>query len=436
MWPGIGTSTSADSVQAAEGATSAAVRGSTAASGFSSIGEVAGSIGANRRASRDATRCCSGGGIGVRAEADAHSGGGASFPGDSVSDSSGSNGSATASFAAGSDCTGSCSTGMGTGGGGVTTTSSLARDERAFLGGQPVKLWGLRCNNALLSPAVTERFVNNLDNMAAHGINLISVALQGTNGGFPDVDAGPNAFTSDGRLIPSVGRRLERIVREADRRGMVVLVVLMMPRKDQLLRDEAAVRRAIEESGAFLQSRGLRNVMVTLFQEFHHPTRIDHDIFREPDGTAKKAKLTAWFEAVAPDIEVGIVPNHLNGSPVEYPGCDVMTIHEELPMPAHGFVVNTETPDEDCSGNEGQFTVQSKARLAKLWRTGKDEPRLAMLFRTTFVEDVRGVMGTGPNAEMGGDGTGEGDRGIRFFYTWSREHLGRWEYPRHVRHPQ
>lgn len=306
------------------------------------------------------------------------------------------------------------------------------RDGVACLGGQPVRLWGLRTNNALLSPAVTERLCNNLDNMAAHGINLVSVGLQGTNGGWPDVDAGPNAFTSDGRLIPAFARRLERVVRAADERGMVVLVVLMMPRKDQLLRDEAAVKRAVEESARCLESRGLRNVMVCLYQEFHHPTRIDHEIFREPSGPAKKALLASWWKAIAPGIEVGIVPNHLSGSAVDFPGCDVPMLHEEMPPPAQGFFVNAETADEDNSGNEGVFTKQSKARLEKLWAGQLALGRGAMLFRTCYAEDVRGRMGVGPNAEMGGDGRGESDRGIRFFFDWSRRNLGRWEYPKHV----
>src|SRR5690606_22862486 len=116
-----------------------------------------------------------------------------------------------------------------------------------------------------------------------------------------------------------------------------------------------------------------------------------------------------------------------------YPGADVHMIHEELPMPAQGYVVNTETPDEDSIGNEGVFTAQSRARLEAMWTKALAEERLAILFRTAYGEDVRGVMGTGPNAEMGGDGTGDSDRGIRFFYTWSREHLGRWVYPRHER---
>lgn len=315
----------------------------------------------------------------------------------------------------------------------LPTREFEVRGDRAFLGGEQVQLWGLRSNNALLSPAVTERLCNNLDNMAAHAINFLSIGLQGTHGGWPDVDAGPNAFTSDGKLIPAFARRLERVVREADRRGMVVLVTLMMPRKDQLLANEAAIQRAIEETAEFLERRKLRNVMANVLQEFHHPTRIDHEIFREPDGDAKKAKLTQWFKAKAPQIEVGIVSNHLNGSPALYPGCEIAMLHEEVPHPATGFVVNTETADEDLCGSEGTFTKQSKARLEAVWDRYASEPRTAMLFRAAYVEDVRGRQGVGPCPEMGGNGAGESDRGIAFFYRWSLQRFGRWEFPRHVK---
>lgn len=215
---------------------------------------------------------------------------------------------------------------------------------------------------------------------------------------------------------------------------MVVCVGVCSPRKDQLLRDEAAVKNAVESVARFLEARRLRNVMVNLYQEFHHPTRVDHEVFREPDGAAKKARLAQWWKAQAPAIEVGIVPNHLNGSAVDFPGCDIQMIHEELPIPEHGFVVNTETPDEDLSGNEGVFHAISKRHLEAVWtKYLAAAPRAAMLFRSCYAEDVRGRQGTGPNLEMGGDGKGEGDRGIRFFYDWSRERLGRWRYPNHVR---
>lgn len=308
------------------------------------------------------------------------------------------------------------------------------RDGLPHLAGEPLKLWGLRCNNALMSTAVTERLINNLDNMAAHGINLISVSLQGTNGGFPNVDAGPNAYTSYGKLIPAFGKRLEWLTREADRRGMVVCLVLFMPRKDELLRDVAAVERATEETGRLLTDRGLRNVFANLYQEFNHGVRSDHEIFREPDGAAKKARLTAWFKSVAPDVEVGVCPNHQTGSPVDYPGAEVMFFQEEMPIPDHGFAVNTETADRDASGHEGVFNKFHLASMQKEWETYRAaSPRVAMLFRSPYVEDVSGKQGTGPNYEMGGGGTGEADRGIRPYFDWLEANVGRWEFPNHVK---
>jgi hypothetical protein len=172
---------------------------------------------------------------------------------------------------------------------------------------------------------------------------------------------------------------------------------------------------------------------VNLYQEFNHPVRVDHDIFREPDGAAKKAKLTGWFKAVAPDIEVGICPNHQTGSVVDYPGCEVKLFHEAMPIPKDGFAVNMETADRDLSGNEGVFNAYHVASMEREWETYLHLPHAAMLFRSPYVEDVRGKQGTGPNFEMGGGGTGESDRGIAPYYLWLRENVGRWEYPQHVK---
>ncbi|MFO1003413.1 MAG: hypothetical protein U0936_24025 [Planctomycetaceae bacterium] len=307
------------------------------------------------------------------------------------------------------------------------------RDGRPYLGGQPIRLWGLRCNNALMSPAVTERLVNNLDNYAEHGINFISISLQGTNGGFPNVDAGPNAFTPDGRLIASFAKRTETVIREADKRGMLVCLVVMMPRKDELLVDEAAVRTAIQQTATLLESRKLRNVTVNLFQEFHHPTRIHHAIFREPDGDLKKSTLTGWFKEIAPGIETGICPNHLTGSSYDYPGCEVKFFQEEMAIPDVGFSINTETADRDATGHEGVFNRFHIASMEKEWRNYLDHPNSAMLFRSPYVEDVGGQMGTGPNFEMGGRGTGDKDRGVRHYFEWVQTNVGVWKFPTHIR---
>src|SRR5262245_31849798 len=54
------------------------------------------------------------------------------------------------------------------------------KDDRPFLGGKRVDLWGIRCGNALMSWAVTERHIRCFDNFIEHGINLIGVYIQGS----------------------------------------------------------------------------------------------------------------------------------------------------------------------------------------------------------------------------------------------------------------
>ena len=215
----------------------------------------------------------------------------------------------------------------------VPTREFEIRGDRAFLGGREVDLWGLRCGNALHSWTVTERHVRALDTMAAHGINLVGCYIQGSNGGWPDPDAGLNGFGRDGRLKPDVARRVEWLVRETDRRGMVVMVGLFSPRKDQELEGEEAVRRAVEEAGRFLDERKLRNVFVDLAHEFDHTARMDQPLFREPGGTEKKAKLAGWFKAAAPGIEVGVRPYEKSETADTYPGMDVRIIQKEMEIP-------------------------------------------------------------------------------------------------------
>ncbi len=306
------------------------------------------------------------------------------------------------------------------------------RNDRAYLGGEPVKLWGLRCGNALHSDAITERHIRNLDNMTAHGINLLGVYIQGSHGGWPNADAGTNGFTRDGRLKPEIGARLESLVRAADRHGMVVMVGLFTPRKDQAFYDEAAIRRAIEQAAGFLRDRGLRNVFVDIIHEYNHAERIDHEIFREPDGAAKKARLTAWFKAVAPDIEVGVCPTANSETADTYPGMDVRIIQKQMPIPDSGFVVNVETLRQDVYQNDGVFNQANRDYIFADCRRYRDAPNAAMLFHAAFIQGITNYSGSAPHAEMGGYGTGAKDRGVRFYYEWVRDNVGRWEYPRHV----
>ncbi len=305
------------------------------------------------------------------------------------------------------------------------------RGDRPFLGGEPVDLWGLRCGNALYSTAVTERHINNLDNMVAHGINLIGVYIQGANAGWPNPDAGLDGFRRDGRLKPEVAKRLEWLIREADRRGMVVLVGVLSPRKDQDLYDDAAIRRAIEETGRFLVRRKLKNVFVDLMHEFDQPDRIDHEILREPDGASKKAKLTKWFKDVAPDIEAGICPTVESDTADTYPGMDVRIIQKQAPIPSDGFVVNVETLRQDNFENDGVFNQGGIASILADCQRFLDAPNAVMLFHSAYCQGISNKSGTAPHPEAGGYGTGPTERGIRFYYDWVRDHVGRYEFPAH-----
>jgi hypothetical protein len=310
------------------------------------------------------------------------------------------------------------------------------RGDRPYLGGQRIDLWGIRCGNALMSDAVTERHVRCLDNMTAHGINCVGCYVQGSNGGWPDVNAGRDGFTPEGALRPEFARRLEWLIREADRCGMVVMVGVLSPRKDTDLKDEAALRRAVEETAKLLSRRNLRNVFVDLCHEYNAErirSRLDHDILHEPDGPAKKAKLTKWFKAFAPDVPAGVCPSWKTGTADSYPGMDVRIIQKGADVPDKGFVVNVETLREDTYDNDGVFTPEAKARMVATWEKYRGKPNAFLLFHAAYVQGITNKSGTAPHPEMGGDGTGPDDRGVRFYYEWVKENVGPYQYPQHAK---
>lgn len=306
------------------------------------------------------------------------------------------------------------------------------RNDRPYLGGHEVRLWGIRSGNALYSENVTERHVNCLDTMVVHGINTLGLYIQGSNGGFPNREAGYDGLRRDGKLKPEVAARLDWLVREADKRGMVVMVGIFSPSKDQNLYDDAAIKRAVEEVAHFLKERQLRNVFVDLVHEYNNPERMDQALMREPDGAAKKAKLTSWFKAVAPDIEVGVCPAEKTGTDDEYPGMDVRIIQKSMAIPSKGFVVNVELTRHDYYENDGIFTKGDLAEMQADWERFKAAPNSAMLFHAAYIQGITNRSNTAPNPERGGYGTSATDRGVRFYYDWVRDNVGRWEYPQHV----
>jgi hypothetical protein len=306
------------------------------------------------------------------------------------------------------------------------------RHDRSVLGGREVDLWGLRCGNAFASDAVTERYIRNFDNLNAHGINFVGAYLQGVRGGFPSSDTGVNGFTRHGNLLPEVARRAEWFIREADKRGMVVMLGVLTPPKDQDFYDDKALRTAVEETARFLSEKRLRNVFVNLLDEFNDPVNVNKPLLREPDGARKRAMMAGWFKAIAPRIPVGMGTHGKSGTDDSDRTQYVRIIRQETKIPQQGFVVNVEPIREDYFQNDGLFNQSSRDAVYADCRKYLKAPNAALLFDSAFVQGITNYSGTAPHGEMGGYGSGPHDRGVRFYYEWVRDNVGRWEYPRHV----
>ena len=312
------------------------------------------------------------------------------------------------------------------------TREFVIRADRPFLGGHEIDLWGLRCGNAFVSDAVTERFIRNFDNMTAHGINFVGADLQGGSTGFPHGDAGLNGFSRHGELLPDVARRAEWFIREADKRGMVVLLGVISPRKDQSFYDDAAMRTAVEETARFLTKEKLRNVCVNLVDEFNDPLYADKLLIREPDGARKKATITGWFKAIAPKIQAGIGPHWKSGAAEAIIRTGILLIIEKgMPIPMEGFVVNVAPIREDYFQNDGIFNQSS--RDAVYADCGSiSMPKRRVHVRLGIRAGDHELQRDRLPGEMGGSGTGRATGEFVFYYEWVRDNVGRWEYPRHL----
>lgn len=305
------------------------------------------------------------------------------------------------------------------------------RNDRAWLDGNEIKIWGIRGGNALMSTAVTQRFVAQFDNMAAHGINGFLLTVMGTNTGWPEEWAARNGYEPDGRMKPAFAHRLEYLIREADKRGMVVGVTIFTPRNVANMQGEESFKRALQETGRFLKERGLRNVFVDIMHEYNH-RRVVPDIFKEPGGPDKKARLHQWFKEANAEVPAGVCPTIDRGTEPSYPGADFNIIQKTMPIPAKGFTINVESHKRDNYDTDGVYTEKGLAENYGWFETYKKAPNAAIFLHAAFITGVTGRDGSAPHAEMGGYGKSADDAGVRWYYEWVRDNVGRWEYPKHV----
>jgi hypothetical protein len=113
-----------------------------------------------------------------------------------------------------------------------------------------------------------------------HGLLAITINLQGGSpqGYSKDQPWHNSAVEADGSLRVDYMNRLERILDQADKLGMAVILGFFYFGQDERLRDEAAVVRATDDAANWVLERGYRNVLVEINNECN--VRYDHAILR------------------------------------------------------------------------------------------------------------------------------------------------------------
>jgi hypothetical protein len=126
-----------------------------------------------------------------------------------------------------------------------------------------------------------QEFLAMLPEYRRRGLLGITVNLQGGSPeGYSKEQPWDNgAFDPDGALRPAFMDRLRRVLDRADELGMAVIVGYFYCGQDERLRDEAAVRRAVEMATHWLLAGGWENLLVEINNECDVP-RYEHEILR------------------------------------------------------------------------------------------------------------------------------------------------------------
>ncbi len=136
--------------------------------------------------------------------------------------------------------------------------------------------------------ANTDAFIAALPDYAAHGIDAVTLNLQG---GMPGYEGAVNsAFGPDGSLRPHYLKRVERVIRACDKNGVVVILGFYYQRQSKILADEEAVRAGVVHAAKWIAERAFTNIVVEIANEFPHHGFV-HSVIRDAKGQARLIRL-------------------------------------------------------------------------------------------------------------------------------------------------
>jgi hypothetical protein len=145
-----------------------------------------------------------------------------------------------------------------------------------------VNLWAYPDTGKWDAERNTREFIAAMPEWRKHGLLAFTIDLQGGSpqGYSRDQPWHNSAINADGSLRKDYLDRLARILGKADELGMVAILGIFYFGQDQRLADEAAVKRAVDESVDWVLAGRYANVLIEVNNECN--VRYDHAILQPP----------------------------------------------------------------------------------------------------------------------------------------------------------
>lgn len=300
--------------------------------------------------------------------------------------------------------------------------SSMAGDNvfsvngnKTYLNDNEIIVAGLRCSNALYSKTSTNDLIKYLDQYKSYGVNTVSVFIMGSRYG------NIKGYLEDGSLNPKYSKRLAKIIKAADKRGMIVLVGCLYwggsTAKWETWTQKDA-NNAVANTVKWLSDNNFRNVFIDVDNE----------------GMAKRAKgfNTTEMVEVAKEVDSSIcIATNFKGLPPKEADLGIHFSEKDPEKPyiqSEGTPINapgnywgkySKKPPLENYINIGVYTFDMKANQIELTQNHFQNGWGYMLASTW----LQSVPPYGPNASPGGDGTME-NPGIRWWLEALKEIRG------------
>jgi hypothetical protein len=117
----------------------------------------------------------------------------------------------------------------------------------------------------------TDNFISKVPEYISNGVNAFTIGLQG---GMPGYEGAINtAFEGDGKLRPDYMKRVERIIREADKNSGVIILSCFYQRQHShsgMLYSRADILNAVENTVSWIKTNRFGNVLLEISNEFMH----------------------------------------------------------------------------------------------------------------------------------------------------------------------